>query len=109
MSNPSKRTKKEARERRKRWDRGKGDLGEQFRFTLYIHPKKKCDQGVLLKSCKIFLYPWYNFIFQNASVLVFMTANLCYVNPINLDKTLALYFQRPHGAFRIVNEMIERQ
>ena len=33
----------------------------------------------------------------------------CYVNPINMDKTLALYFQRPHGVFRIVNEMIERQ
>ena len=42
--------REEAIERRKRWDWGKGDLGEEFRFTLHNHPKKKCDQGVLLKS-----------------------------------------------------------
>ena len=53
MGNPRKRTQKRRREKgEKRCDRGKGDLGEQFRFTLHIHLKKKCDQGVLLKSCK---------------------------------------------------------
>ena len=108
MGNPRKRTRKRRREKgEKRWDRGKGDLGEQFRFTLHIHPKRNVAREFYLSHVKTFLYTWYNFISQNASVLDLLSVHDS--KPINLDKTLALYFQRPHGVFRIVNEMIERQ
>ena len=65
-------TKREARERRKRWDRGKGDPGEQFHFTLNIHRKRNVTSEFHLSHVKTYLYTWYHFISQNASVLMFM-------------------------------------
>ena len=42
------------------------------------------------------------------SVSLWIGYSECYVNSINLDETLALYFHRLHVVLRIVNEVIER-
>ena len=41
MINPRKRTRKMRREKGEKEGIGAKALGEQFRFTLHIHPKKK--------------------------------------------------------------------
>ena len=44
MSNPCKRKQKGGGEENgEKWDRGKGNSGEQFHFTLHIHQKQKCE------------------------------------------------------------------
>ena len=63
----------------------------------------------MIHSVLILNVPMFKRRMHKLSEQIFKRCSTNRTNPINLDKTLALYFQRPHGAFRIVNEMIERQ
>ena len=66
------------------------------------------SQRSSFKSCKNLPVYLVSFYFSN-SFCTCVHERKCYVNSINLDETLAFYFHRPHGGFRIVNEMIKHQ
>ena len=94
MSNPRKRTQKGGEKKEKKWDRGKRDLNEQFHFTLHIRTKRNVTSEFYFSHVKTYLYTWYYFISRNASVLVFMTANVMYILYTWTKHSLSIFIDR---------------
>ena len=77
MSNPRKRKRKRRREKGEKDGIGAKEISvSSFALPDISTPKRNVTREFSSSHVKTVQYTWYNFISQNASVLVFMSANV---------------------------------